>query len=214
MFFGRKRLPMSSLRSLPPTAAVALLLIGSAAVAQDYVAQDYVAQDHAAQDQPKLQPTHDVEITYDVTRPQQPRTRERVRWLAGEHLERVEASGRSTTIFDRDAHTVTLLTPANRTYRKLDGAPRRPLEPEPGAILKRGNDAVVAGLPCTDWSWTEDGEMHTICATTDGVMLRLVVDGAPFFEARSVKYAPQKVELFQVPPNYAPVLAPDGGAEP
>jgi pentapeptide MXKDX repeat protein len=109
---------MSSLRSLPPTAAVALLLIGSAAVAQDYVAQDYVAQDyvaqdyvaqdyvaqdyvaqdyvaqdyvaqdyvaqdyvaqdyvaqdHAAQDQPKLQPTHDVEITYDVTRPQQPR---------------------------------------------------------------------------------------------------------------------------------------------
>jgi hypothetical protein len=29
-----------------------------------------------------------------------------------------------------------------------------------------------------------------------------------------VKYAPQKAELFQVPPNYAPALAPDGGAEP
>ena len=176
--------------------------------------QDHAVEDRAAQEQPKLLPTRDVDITYDVTRPQQPRTRERVRWLAGEHLERVDSSGRSTTIFDRNAREVTLLTPANRTYRKLEGAPRRALEPEPGAILKRGNDAVVAGLPCTDWSWTEDVETHTVCATTDGVTLRLVVDGATFFQARSVKYAPQKAELFQVPPNYAPALAPDGGAEP
>jgi len=188
---------MGNLRSLPPTAVLALLLTAA-----------------EAQDPPKLLPTRDVEITYDVTRPQQPRTRERVRWLASEHLERVEGSGRSTTIFDRDAHAVTLLTPANRTYRKLDGAPRRPLEPEPGAILKRGNDSVVAGLTCTDWSWTEDVETHTVCATADGVMLRLIVDGATFFEARSVKYVPQKAELFQVPPDYAPALAPEGGAEP
>jgi hypothetical protein len=195
---------MSGLRRLWPVAAMAVLLL----------VRPTMAQDHAAQDQPKLLPTRDVDITYDVTRPQQPRTRERVRWLAGEHLERVDASGRSTTIFDRNAHEVTLLTPANRTYRKLDGAPRRALEPDPGAILKRGNDAIVAGLPCTDWSWTEDVETHTVCATTDGVTLRLVVDGTTFFAARSVKYAPQKAELFQVPPNYAPALAPDGGAEP
>ncbi len=190
---------MSNLRSLLPAAALVVLLVGPAAVAAE---------------QPKLLPTRDVDITYDVTRPQHPRTRERVRWLAGEHLERVDASGRSSTIFNREAHEVTLLTPANRTYRKLDGAPRRPLEPEPGAILKRGRDAVVAGLPCTDWSWTEDVETHTVCATADGVALRLIVDGATFFVARSVKYAPQKVELFQVPPNYAPALAPEGGAEP
>jgi hypothetical protein len=191
---------MSIPRSLLAAAASVMLpLVGAAA---------------AAQEQPKLLPTRDVDITYDVTRPQQPKTRERVRWLAGEHLERVEASGRATSIFDRDAHVVTLLTPANRTYSKLDGAPRRPLEPAPGAILRRGDDAVIAGLPCTDWSWTEDVETHTVCATADGVMLRLVIDGATFAEARSVKYAPQKAELFQVPPNYAPALAPAGGAEP
>ena len=201
---------MSGQRRRWPAAAVAVMLLAGPAAA----AQDHAVEDHAAQDQPKLLPTRDVDITYDVTRPQQPRTRERVRWLAGDHLERVDFSGRSTTIFDRNAHEVTLLTPANRTYRKLGGAPRRALEPEPGAILKRGNDAVVAGLPCTDWSWTEDVETHTVCATTDGVTLRLVVDGATFFQARSVKYAPQKAELFQVPPNYAPALAPDGGAEP
>jgi len=115
-----------------------------------------------AEEQPKLLPTRDVDVRYDVTRPQQPKVRERVRWLAGERLERVDASGRSTSIFDRDAHVVTLLTPATRTFRKLDKAPRRPSEPEPGAALQRGAEAVVAGLPCTDWSWIEDGEKHRL----------------------------------------------------
>jgi hypothetical protein len=168
----------------------------------------------AAEEQPKLLPTRDVDIRYDVTRPQQPKVRERVRWLAGEHLERVDASGRSTSIFDRDAHVVTLLTPATRTFRKLDQAPRRPLEPEPGTALQRGAEAVVGGLPCTDWSWTEDGEKHTVCATADGVVLRLIVDGQTFIEARSVKYGPQKADLFRVPGNYTPALAPEGAGEP
>ncbi len=57
-----------------------------------------------AEEQPKLLPTRDVDVRYDVTRPQQPKVRERVRWLAGERLERVDASGWSTSIFDRDAH--------------------------------------------------------------------------------------------------------------
>jgi hypothetical protein len=190
---------MRRLLTLPPLAAALGLLTALPAVAGE---------------QPKLLPTRDVDITYDVTRPQQPKVRERVRWLANDHLERVDASGRSTTIFDRGAREVTLLTPANRTYRKLDGAPRRPLEPEPGAVLKRGQDAVVAGLPCTEWSWVEDVESHTVCATADGVILRLIVDGQTLTEARSVKYAPQKAELFQVPRNYAPALAPEGAAEP
>ena len=167
-----------------------------------------------AEERPKLLPTRDVDVRYDVTRPQQPKVRERVRWLAGERLERVDASGRSTSIFDRDAHVVTLLTPATRTFRKLDKAPRRPSEPEPGAALKRGAEAVVAGLPCTDWSWTEDGETHTVCATADGVILRLIVDGQTLIEARSVKYGPQKADLFRVPANYTPALAPEGAGEP
>jgi len=167
-----------------------------------------------ADDQPKLLPTRDVDIRYEVTRPQEPKVHERVRWLAAEHLERVDASGRSTSIFDRDGHVVTLLTPATRTFRKLDQAPRRPSEPAPGAVLKRGDEALVAGLSCTDWSWTEDGEKHTVCATADGVILRLVVDGQTFIEARSVKYGPQKADLFRVPANYTPALAPEGTGEP
>jgi len=194
-----ERAAVFNLRSLPPAAILALLLAASAATTED---------------QPRLLPSRDVDITYDVTRPQQPKSRQRVRWLSSEHLERVDASGRSTTIFDRDAHAITLLTPATRTFRKLDHAPRRASEPEPGAVLKRGEDAVVAGVPCTEWSWTDDTESHTVCATGDGVILRLVVDGQTFFEARSVKYGPQKAELFRVPPSYTPALAPEGAGEP
>ena len=57
-----------------------------------------------AEEQPRLTPTRDVDIRYDVTRPQKPKVRERVRWLAAEGLERVDASGRSTSIFERAAH--------------------------------------------------------------------------------------------------------------
>jgi len=194
-----KGLPMAGLCCFGFIAVLIVLLTGPAC---------------RAEEQPKLVPTRDVDVRYDVTRPQQPKVRERVRWLAGEHLERVDASGRSTSIFDRDAHVVTLLTPATRTFRKLDKAPRRPSEPEPDALLKRGGEAVVAGLACTDWSWTEDGETHSVCVTADGVMLRLVVDGQTLIEARSVKYASQKADLFRVPANYTPALAPEGAGEP
>jgi hypothetical protein len=191
---------MSNPGVLPPMAVLLLALAG--------------VHDSRAEEQPQLLPTRDVDVTYNVTRPHQPKVRERVRWLGADHLERIDDSGRSTTIFDRNSHEVTILVPASRTYRKLDGSPRQPLEPEPGAVVKRGNDAVVAGLPCTDWSWVEDVETYTVCATADGVMLRLAVDGQTYVEAHSVKYAPQKPELFQVPPGYTPALAPEGAAEP
>lgn len=190
---------MSHLRSLPPSAVLALLLVGSAPRADEW---------------PQLFPMRDVDITYDVTRPQEPKIRERVRWLASEGLERIDGSDKSSTIFDRDAHEITLITPANRTYRKLEGEQGRPPVPEPGTSFKRGNEAVIAGLRCVDWSWTDGVETHTVCATADGVLLRHVVDGQTVRQARSVSYGPQPAELFQVPPDYTPALAPEGAAEP
>jgi hypothetical protein len=190
---------MINLRTFSLLALFALVLAGPAS---------------AAEEAPQLLPTRDVDITYDVSRSGEPKIRERVRWLAREHLERVDGPDRSATIFDRGANEITLLTPAKRTYTKLAGAPRRLLDPQPGAAIKRGGEMVVAGLHCIDWSWTEDVETHTACATADGVVLRLVVDGKTVIEARSVKYATQKPELFQVPPDYTPALAPDGAAEP
>ena len=190
-------LAMTYLRSLPPTAVLALLLVGPAARAEP----------------PQLLPTRDVDVTYDVALRSQPRVRERVRWLAAEQLERVDGPHKSTTIFNRRTHEITLLTSANRTFRQLD-MPRQPQEPAAEATLKRGNESVVAGLHCVDWSWTEDVETRTVCITADGVLLRFLVDSKTISEARSVSYRPQPAELFQVPPGYAPLLAPEGGPGP
>ena len=97
-----------------PTAVLASLLVGKA----------------EAQQPPQLLPTSDVDIIYEVTLPSQPRIRERVRYLAAELLERVDGPHKSTTIFDRRTHQMTILTSANRTFLKLD-MPQQPQEPGP-----------------------------------------------------------------------------------
>ncbi len=163
-----------------------------------------------AEERPQLFPTRDVDIAYDVTRPQQPKVRQRFRWLAAEHLERIDGPGKATTIFDRSAHQITLLNPAGRTFRTLEGTPRGPPEPATGTALKRGGESVIAGLHCVDWSWADEAEMHTVCVTADGAVLRVVIDGATIMQARSVTYGKQGAELFQVPSNYSPALAPEG----
>src|SRR6516165_8304550 len=109
---------MDYLRCLPPTAVLASLLVGPAARAEP----------------PQLLPMRDVDITYDVMLPSQPRVRERVRWLAAERLERVDGPHNSTTIFNRRTREITILT-ANRTFRHLD-MPRQPQEPAPEVTLK------------------------------------------------------------------------------
>jgi hypothetical protein len=154
-----------------------------------------------------------VDIIYEVTLPSQPRIRERVRYLAAELLERVDGPHKSTTIFDRRTHEITIINSANRTFLKLD-MPQQPQESGPKATLNRGNESLVTGLHCVDWSWTEDVEARTVCVTADGVLLRFVVDGQIVSEARSVSYIPQPAELFQVPSDYAPLLAPEGGPLP
>ena len=189
---------MNILSGLPPTAALAVLLVGAPL---------------SAQEQPPHElPTRDVDISYQITWPHQPKIIQRRRWLASERLARADGPGKSATIFDRTRHEITVLNLGNHTYLKLEGTPRLPLDPERGKALKRGGESVVAGLHCTDWSWTEDAETHTVCLTPDGVMLRLVVDGKTVMQALSVKYGPQPAELFRVPPDYTPALAPEGGS--
>src|SRR5262249_56207388 len=102
----------------------------------------------------------------------------------------------------REATEVTLLNGASRSYTKLEGRARRASEADKDAVLKRGSEAVVARQRCVEWSWTEDGETHTICMTADGVLLRLVVYSQTVMEARSVRYRPQPPDLFRVPNNY------------
>jgi hypothetical protein len=120
---------MSHLRSLPPVIVLALLLVGSTVRAEE----------------PQLLPTRDVDVTYDVTRPKEPKIRERRRWLADEHLERVDGPDKSSTIFDVDKGEFTLLNPKTRTFRKLEGA-------RPGRLTrKRARCSSAATRP----SWRD-----------------------------------------------------------
>jgi hypothetical protein len=188
---------MGYLRYLPPTAVLVALLIGPVARAEA----------------PQLLPTRDVDIAYDVTLQSQTSVRERVRWLAAEQLERVDGPHKSTTIFNRRTHEMILITSGNRTFLQLN-MPRQPQDPAPEAALSRGNESDVAGLHCVEWSWTEDVETRTVCITADGVLLRFLVDGNTVSEARSVSFRRQPAEVFQVPPDYVPALAPEGGPVP
>lgn len=167
-----------------------------------------------AEQRPQLRPTRDVDISYSITRPDGSKMRERVRWSAADQLERVDGSDRSSTIFNRKSGEITLLVPRSRTYRKLEGEPRGPIEPDTGAQLTRGGQSEVAGQHCVEWSWTDNGEKHTLCATTDGVLLRLIVDGKTVVQALSVTYRQQKADLFDVPKGYEPALAPEGSVGP
>jgi hypothetical protein len=182
-----------------PAAALAVLLAGPAVEAEE---------------RPQLLPTRDVDVTYRVAQARERATWERVRWSANRHLERVDGPDRSVTIFDRGGSEITLLNPRSRTYRKLEGASYSPIEPEHGATLKRGAASKILGLPCIDWSWLANEETHTICTTPDGLVLRVAVDGKTVMQAVSVRYRQQAAELFEIPPNYAPALAPEGGPEP
>ena len=165
-----------------------------------------------AQEQPLHElPVRDVDISYQITQPSQRTIVQRRRWLASERVVRMDGPGQSATIFDRNAHEITVLNLANRSYLKLEGTPRLPLDPERGKALARGSQSVIAGLECVDWTWTEDVETHTVCLTSDGVLLRHVVDGQTLMQARSVSYAAQPPELFRVPQGYEPALAPGGG---
>jgi hypothetical protein len=166
---------------------------------------------HAQEQPPENAPTRDVDITLQITRPGAALIVERRRWSAGQHLRRVDGPDNAATIFDQSKGELTLLNPANRTYLTLQGPAAKRMSPPKGTRVKRGDEAKIAGLTCTDWSWMDGVEMHTACLTPDGVLLRLVVDGRILAEARSVVYAPQPPGLFEIPPGYQPALAPEGG---
>lgn len=188
---------MTPTRYVPLVAALSLVAAGSPL--------------HAGELQPQTAPTRDVDITYQITRPGLPVITDRRRWLANQHLRRVDDSNGSATIFDLSRGEITLLNASNRTYRMLQGAAKKRMSPPEGIELKRGGEFTIAGVACTDWSWMDDVELHAACLTEDGVLLRLVIDDLIVAQALTVLYAPQPSELFEVPPGYEPALAPQGG---
>lgn len=160
----------------------------------------------AAQDRPLLQPTRDVEVTYQ-TAPGGTATEQRTRWLAAEHRMRLDtpapglymivdyAARRMSMVSDRDRGVVDMAAGAGPLPGGAGGAPG-------GAYARRGTDRV-AGLPCTEWQTTDsEGAATLACITDDGVMLRARRGTEVLVQAARVRYGPQDPAAFRVPDGY------------
>lgn len=175
-----------------------------------------------AQDRPRLQPSRDVAVTYRLEGdaasavPGGVPGALRLSWDAAGQRLRAEPEGRTqAVIVDLRAHSAQMV---DATLRSALTLPVRDADLQPltldGARLTRRGDAVVAGLPCTDWAVQSPRGAGTVCLTADGVALRAEgeMDGRRgSFTASSVSYGPQRDELFRVPPDYMQFSLPKIG---
>ena len=168
-----------------------------------------------AQDKPNLLPERDVDITYRVTAISEKPIKQRIRWLAAKHMQRVDSPGGAVSLADRTTAYVTILNSRTKTYVKLEEAADGPFKVDPGVSFPRGGNSKAASLPCSEWSWLDSGTQkpRTLCVTDDGVMLRMAEDGHVLFEATTVTYRHANPRTFEVPSDYQPTLVPDSSPE-
>ncbi len=158
----------------------------------------------AADDVPIVQPTHDVDVTYKVPVPGADNAAllQRLRWSASLRRQRVDlpTSG-NWMVLDFAAHRMFVVRDDARTVLDLPAPP----DPPPSAAgFARAGEAVVAGLPCTQWRTRDSRGGETLaCYAPDGVLLRATSGERVLMEAVSVHDAPQGADVFQMPPGYA-----------
>ena len=175
----------------------------------------------AAQDKPKLLPDRDVDLTYTVSaqgttaaKADKPIT-QRVRWLAADHMQRIDGPGDTVVLADRATSYITIVSSRTKSYIKLDAPAGGVFNPDQHAAFTRGDASSVAKTACTDWKWldADTKKPRTLCATDDGVVLRMTEDGRTLAEATAVTYRTVKPQTFQVPHGYEPSPALDGATE-
>lgn len=174
-----------------------------------------VATAALAQDKPNLLPERDVDITYRVTTVSEKPIKQRVRWLAAKHMQRIDSPGGAVSLANRTTAYVTILNSRTKTYVRLEEAPDGAFRVDPTASFTQGGKSKAAGLSCNEWSWVETSTQNprTLCVTDDGVILRMTENGRTLFEATSVTYHRANPRTFEVPSDYQPTLVPDNSLE-
>jgi hypothetical protein len=168
-----------------------------------------------AQVRPKLLPDRDVDITYRVTDRSDKPLQERVRWLAASRLQRIDGPGRRAVLADRTTDYITIVTPNTKSFIKIREPAGGLFRLDEGGAFTKDGGSTIAHLPCTNWGWTDPntGNARSVCATEDGVMLRVTEGDRTLIEAISVQYHQLKPAIFELPRGYSPTLIPDSSGE-
>jgi hypothetical protein len=173
-----------------------------------------IAAETPAATHPDLIPKRDVAITYRVSEAGKT-LEERVRWLGGADIERVDLPGPVYMIADFRTHRLSLVDKAKHSVLELEAPRESVTHPDASAAWTKVGEAKVAGLDCTEWRLTVSGtEPQQLCATPDGVLLRVEVMGKPIVEAQSVRFEKLDPKLFEVPVSYERAVPPAAAPPP
>lgn len=164
-----------------------------------------------ADERPLTRPNRDVDVTYVATVAGQ-QVKQRTRTVAGAGEIRIDTpSPGFYMILSRDAHTMDMVSDADR------GVVQMPYDPAAGArggasadaAYKRLGAATVAGLRCTEWATTDTaGNQVAACFTDDGVLLRARAGERVLVQAASVTFGRLDPTIFAVPAGYQRTVTP------
>jgi len=163
-----------------------------------------------ADQRPVTRPTRDVDVVYVATVGGQP-VQQRTRITAGAAEIRIDTPSPGLyVIVNRDAHTMDMVSDAERGVIQMPYDPARATAvPAESAPFRRLGTATVAGLQCTEWD-TEDSAGHAVaaCFTDDGVMLRAREGDQILVAAAKVAYGRLDPAIFTPPAGYGRTVAP------
>ncbi|MDA8049345.1 MAG: hypothetical protein M0002_04945 [Rhodospirillales bacterium] len=160
-------------------------------------------------DQPPLVPARDAAIVYHVQEPDGMVVVHMYFDAAGQRVRIVSSDQPGFSLIDHRAGRYVVVDPAAHSYLRM------PVPAGVGNLLFRNPDVrftrkgteTVAGVSCTDWSWSGgNGGRRDACITADG----LVLSSHPAHPRKpgiglvavSVTYGPQPSALFEPPPAY------------
>ncbi len=160
---------------------------------------------------PLLRPSKDVAIEYRVEAAQgdaDPAAHIVTMYFTdqGDKMRFDGAGGHGYMIVDQKAKRTLIVMTAQHMYMEQGIDPSRsPLHAMEDATFTREGTDTVAGVACTVYQVTHNGEKGEACLTDDGLMLRSHSDTggqSHGMVARKVEYAPQPASLFAPPAGF------------
>lgn len=166
-----------------------------------------------AEDHPRLTPTRDVTVVYELTTPSSPPkgglNTVKVAFSGAGDLLRIDSQdGNGVTILDRPGQQVTLVMMKQQVYTRLHPSHglHNPFMLDLDMQYTAAGHETVAGVACERWSIQSSHGKASACVTEDGVILAengVDADGVEgSIRALSVSYQDIPASTFQPPADF------------